>query len=172
MKRNVWKILFFSLIGLILVSAITFGIGRNIFFQDSLHVIGKRAQVSVFKNCYFYDASGEIVDQSLFRASAYISKDEDFVSMTVEDYPVGKYAGRWDNATIGEAFIYLSNQGVTTHEDWECYYQVNISRDDPDIVHITIFLKDGSTLNAICADSEEEAKANLQRFWELYPNGD
>ena len=170
-KKNVWMILFFSLVGLLLIGAIVFGIGRNIFFQDTLHVIGKRAQVSVHQNCYFYDASGEIGEQSVFYAQAYISKNEKYVNMNVENYPIGKYAGRWDSAVIGKEFVILSNQGVMTHEDWEYSYQVYISRDEPEIVQITISMKDGSVLNAICADSAEEAKTNLQRFYELFPDG-
>ena len=91
--------------------------------------------------------------------------------MNVENYPIGKYAGRWDSAVIGKEFVYLSNRGVTTHEDWEYYYKVYISRDEPEIVQISISMKDGSVLNAICADSAEEAKTNLQRFYELFPDG-
>lgn len=136
------------------------------------------------KKCYFVSESGKdltINGEGTFTISAVARADPaeggtiggkgDFIGhMEVSEYPLQfEEVAQWYTVWAWGDFLELRSSSLKLEKpDLEVYYDVSIVRSNHDIIKITIDLKDGETITAICGETEEEAKENYRLYWELW----
>lgn len=181
--KNIWKWLFLGLLAIVLIGGIVLAILCSGFHESGVHILGNHALIDVEKNCYFIDLkNGEITGKSWAQLSGYFwnkhnstgSSDTFYGSVAVAEYPTvtGDPFAHF-SAFVNKNTITLSNQGVALGNgngaaDWEYYYIVHILEEDPDLIGIYIIFSEGDSLFAICADSEEQALENYQKYLEKF----
>lgn len=175
-----WQIWLISVAAAALViGGIILAYSISAFLEPGVHILGKFAHIEMQKNCYFITDNGsQVTGQSTFTVSGYMhhNKPSNEMSsfaghMTVSAYPVAfedgynNHSGYWDKDVIT-----LSCQGIEfVRPDCDTFYLVQISRSDPDLIGIHIWQGSNSYF-AICGESEEDALANYQKFWEEFGN--
>ena len=90
--------------------------------------------------------------------------------MQLSQYPMSPdLVGRWDSGSVLDRNrLRFTNHLGLPDEDWEYYYDVHIVKAEPNLIVITVHQKEGGTLTAVCADSEEEAIANYHAYLEKF----
>lgn len=128
------------------------------------------AALDLERKCYLIEPnSREILGESILTANGKLNKEGGFVgTMNVAQYPIpaelidGNISGE-----ITEDFLLLSCQALALSQDGhDTIYNVTIARSNTDIVVIYIYHM-GSTITAVCAETEEAAWANFDAYIEL-----
>ncbi len=143
----------------------------RMFFRSGIHVMGKSAYINLQKKCYFIDPNTkEISGESTFTASGVLPGCNKLFSglLALDAYPItGKdaFVGGYDGFIDGKK-ITLFGGGISTMSNAEekNYYHIDILLTDPQIIVIFYFEDDEPVVFAVCADSEEEAVANLDFY--------
>lgn len=166
-----WKHLFFGLLIGLAVAVLAFVLFADIWLnQGSIRILGNSAKVSVHSDCYFIDTTTmEVTGNSTFRMDGFLF--ENFHGyMQLSQYPMSPdLVGRWDDGSVLDRNrLRFTNQSGLSDEDWEYYYDVYIMKGDPNLIVIRVHQKEGSTLAAVCAKSEDEAIANYQAYLEKF----
>lgn len=168
-----WKYWFFGLLIFILVAFCAFALFADIWLnQGSIRILGDIAKVNVHSDCYFIDTTTmEVTGSSTFRMNGFLF--ENFHGyMQLSQYPMSPdLVGRWDSGSVLDRNrLRFTNHLGLPDEDWAYYYDVHIVKGDPNLIVITVHQKEGGTLTAVCADSEEEAISNYQAYLERVYN--
>ena len=168
-----WKYWFFGLLIFILVAFCAFALFADIWLnQGSIRILGDIAKVNVHSDCYFIDTTTmDVTGSSTFRMDGFLF--ENFHGyMQLSQYPMSPdLVGRWDSGSVLDRNrLRFTNQLGLPDEDWEYYYDVHIVKGDPNLIVIRVHQKEGSSLTAVCADTEEEAISNYQAYLEKRHN--
>lgn len=164
-----------TLLATLCITGILLAICVSSFVQPGIRVLGRYAHLELQKNCYFITSNSidgqKITGQSRFTAQGYLQDAPGDASgafkghMSVEQYPVSFEEGfRWHWGNIENDKIMLSCQGGPL----DTYYVIYILRNDPDVIVIHIFSKDGNR-TAVCGDNEEDAISNYAKYIEQFP---
>lgn len=167
------------LVILVVVCSIVLQIAVHHFAESGVHVLGSFAHIEVKQNCYFFpEDKQQIEGESVLRISGYVydppgEKLGSFSGLLhVEDYPIS--VDTLYRATTGR--ISTSSIRMNTHSaemlqaDTNVLYDVSITRTEEPIIYFTIEREDEDTLYGICADTEGEAFANLERLQDFLKN--
>lgn len=165
--KNIWKRLFICLLICVIVSAIALAISVDVFHQQGVHFLGSAAHIHIYKKCYIMNPEGAFIDTSMLQIDGYVF--DDFTgSLNLEAYPLTAYEALETGCAVGVSeFLTLSGHGISlSTDDWNRYYNIHILKDDPDVIVIEIWHKDGEVVRAVCAETEEEAIANYRAYRE------
>lgn len=170
--KSIWKWLFAGLLIAVLTAGIIVSVVHAGLHEPGVNISGNHAVVSLKEDCYFID-SGEITGKSTFSMEGYLwdrgkNMMHDFYGyLNLPDYPaiqgdsVENFTGCIENGN----YLLLTNTGITLiREDWEYYYTVHIYESNPDLIFVAITHRDGRTVTAICAESEEAALENYRAY--------
>lgn len=185
MKKSISKIIVVIGIAIVVIGiAIVILVSNcfNNFFAeaDGIHVFGKFAHIKYQEKCYLIDMkentvigdstftiSGILYDRhkNMFEENQEAHESSVFNGhMEVDAYPVPLTEGYDDHTGV------ISDETIifATHKDNEMalHYQVHISRSDPEIVVIYIYLENDEVLVAVCGQNEDEALEKYQQYLE------
>ena len=164
--HKIWKWLFVSLLGLMVMGIVIFSILVNNFHLPGVHIRGKNAHIALEQDCYFIDTSTmQVEGKSQFRMSGYLF-DQFSGFMQVSAYPMSPdLVGREDTGgVVDNDELIFTNRVVQQYADWEYFYTVYIMKSEPNVVVILIQTKDRETITAVCGETEEEAIANYRAY--------
>lgn len=149
------------------------------FHDEGVHVLGNHAYIDIQQKCYFITADTtetKIQGSSTVTICGYL-KDKHGTEagmfcgvMGVPEYPIPieisyhNFVGG-----IGDQYIQILNPGweLIGHAGY-AEYSAYISRDAISVIIMTITPVDGETIVAVCGETEEEAKSNYQRYWDVF----
>lgn len=163
--KNIWKRLFIGLLICVIVSAVALAIAVDVFHQQGIHFLGSAAHINIYKKCYIMNTEGKFIDTSMLRIDGYVF--DDFTgSLSLEAYPLTAYEALETGHVVGASkFLNLSGNGIKLSTgDWNRYYNIHILKDDPDVIVIEIWHKDGEVVRAVCGETEEDAIANYRAY--------
>lgn len=170
--EKLWKRLFFGLLALTIVGIIAFAIALDIFDQQGIHILGGYAHVGIRRDCYIIEVTEDgysATEKSTLTVSGYLVDGHFDGYINLEAYPfaVGDYAQETGGYISGWNEITLYNHGLqSTRPEWKATFQIDIVKSNPDIIGVRITGRDGTSLLAICGETEEEAISNYKAYLE------
>lgn len=174
--KQPYKILFYSLLALVIISIVVLLISVDVFTQSGVRTLGPFTHLSFMQDCYFINDDLQVTKKSTLWVSGYNIDHFDGV-VQVEDYPIQPDP----NLDIGCTSLNRKHLKlvVTPHQEPEYRYEVHILKEDsyamtvdgvhqstPYIVVTDIISKDGQILRAVCGANEEQAIENYKLYLE------
>lgn len=169
-KTIVWTLA--VALAIFILTGCFFVIKFSSFVKPGVHTLGNYAHIDLQKNCYFISNDGKTVTgQSTFTIVGYLNDVAGNESglfeghMSVAQHPISFEKGyRSHVGDIGKDFISLTCQGAVLDDPtFDTYYIVQILRDDPNVIAVTVFSGDEYT-TAVCGNTEAEAITNYQLY--------
>jgi hypothetical protein len=174
--KQPYKILFYSLLVLVVISILVLVISVDVFTQSGVRTLGPFTHLSFQQDCYFINKDLQVTEKSTLWVDGY-NADDFTGSVSVEDYPIQPDP----NLNMGCASLSRKHLKlvVAPNEGQEYRYEIYILKEDsyamtvdgvhhssPYIVVIDIIQKDGQILRAVCGASEEQAIENYKLYLE------
>lgn len=178
--RNIWKILFITLLCLLLVGSAAFGIALTNFLHGSgLHFLGSSAQISTLQTCYFIDPNtNEIIGSGELHATGYSFEGSFCGIINIDAYPLEpEDMTHFSFRRSDKNWVCFSSYDIVQSADflnkeWVRYYDVWVCRQrfvsQPKAIIVEIYEYNKPRVIAVCAKSEEEALANYDTYYDAY----
>lgn len=163
------KYIFPVILALVIICNIIAAVCFSNFLRQGVHSFAGYTRLDFSQPVYFIDANtNEVFGNSTFTISALAQpKKGDFRGcMSITQYPIAldeSYSNYFYTAKYGSIDIMSYDR-----HDGDEYYWLRMSQEDPSIYAVFINLEDGSSLTAYPGETEEEAIANCQRFWQWF----
>lgn len=168
-----WKIAFGVLLSLALLGTLVTVVCFRNFLSSGVHRFMGYTRLDIQQKVYFINANtDEVTGSSVLTISGIIQPSKKGLTspflgvISVASHPVNlEQSYNWFSALDQEGAIHITN----LHTDNDIEYWLQMSSKDPDIFVIMVYLEDGTILEAYPGQTEQEAIANCQAFWEGFP---
>ncbi|MBQ8579456.1 MAG: hypothetical protein IJ448_02030 [Oscillospiraceae bacterium] len=177
MKKR-WNYILLALLALTIVAGVTTIIAFVNFLKPGVHSFAGYTQLDFQQKVFFVDADSMTCSgSSIVTVSGLIQPGDSRGaaksfrgSMSVAQYPISLDDGY-------DAFTASASQGVITvisvnsesdSAQPDYTYWLSMSQNDPSVFAVFISLKDGTTVTAYPGQTQEEAVANCQAYWDWF----
>lgn len=181
MKKRLWIVA--AVLAVLVVCGMFLASYLSDFFEAGVHIFGRFAHIELQENCYFITPNeNTVTGESVFTVSGYMFDNSSRKSdgsregarfdghMNVAAYPISfedGYSNHW--GSFDKDYIALSCQGIkAVRPDCDTFYNVHISRANPDIIVIYIYQENADTIMAVCGETKEDALSNYQTYLEEF----
>lgn len=169
---SLWALLIIAIVvGIVTVAAF------NRFMNEGVHSFAGYTRIDLQQTVFFVDADSLICNGSstvtisgLIHPTKGRSSQVFRGTMSVAEYPMTVEAGYVSfAASAGRDRISITSvRAGPALSQKDCDYLLDMSKDDPGIFAVFIFLEDGTTIQAYPGQTQEEAIANCRAYWDWF----
>lgn len=163
-----------ALLVIVIIAFIITAVRFSNFFKPGMHSFAGYTRLDFSQTIYFINANtNEVYGHSTFTIFGLVQPEKwngDSGSfrgcMGISQYSIALddcYSNYFGIIEDGRIDITSSNR-----EEGNTYYWLQMSQQDPTIYAVFVYLEDGTRLTAYPGETEEDALANCERFWQWF----
>lgn len=147
------------------------------FMKPGVHSFAGYTRLDFQQKVYFVDAnSQEVIGNSIVTISGLVQPAQSSNasksfrgSISVQQYPMAFEHGYVSLvASSSKGVISVTSLSIDNSTQTNVTYWLHMSKENPDIYAVYIYLTDGTTLTAYPGQTEQEAVANCEAYWQWF----